>query len=117
MDSFDETQMVMEESYGSSLLQESTKDILNGSTMSLSHVQTLLSNNTNGSVWNEGQDDWALAWGFGHKNQTTDCGSMTPQQYELWHMCQYWCEGILFAAVGSIGILGNLISVLILSTK
>ena len=116
MDSFDETQMVAEESYGlgSSLLQES-KDILNGSTMSLSHVQTL---QINSSVWDEGQDvDWALAWGFGHKNQTTDCGSMTQKQYELWHMCQYWCEGILFAGVGSIGILGNLISVLILSTK
>ena len=56
MDSFDETQMVMEKSYGSSLLQES-KGILNGATMSLSHVQTLLGNNTNSSVWDEGQDD------------------------------------------------------------
>ena len=46
-----------------------------------------------------------------------DCGNMTLEQFELWQLCQYWCEGILFALVGSIGILGNVISILILSTK
>lgn len=92
----------------------------NGSTVLLPANLQTLTNQTHqwGNVSN--QTDWALAWGFSDTNQTSnqlDCGSMTQQQFELWQLCQYWCEGILFAAVGSIGILGNLISVLILSTK
>jgi hypothetical protein len=35
----------------------------------------------------------------------------------VWKQFQYWCEGILFTAVGGFGAIGNIISILILTTR
>ena len=120
MESRDETVMMAEEAAVIDSIvshQESTSLLTSNASM---HFQFSDNHTKWGGDIGTNKSDWALAWGaFSNANHSSqlDCGSMTQQQFELWQLCQYWCEGILFAAVGSIGILGNLISVLILSTK
>ena len=55
-------------------------------------------------------------------NETWDetnlyCGEMTDNFMHVWKQFQYWCEGILFTAVGGFGAIGNIISILILTTR
>ena len=45
------------------------------------------------------------------------CGEMSDGFTHDWMQCQYWCEGVLFSIVGSIGILGNIIIIAILLTR
>ena len=45
------------------------------------------------------------------------CGEMDDNYMETWTSCQYWCEGVLFAVVGAIGLIGNIISIFVLVTK
>ena len=49
--------------------------------------------------------------------QVLDCGNMTENFTEVWSQYQYWCEGVLFTAVGCFGIIGNIISISILATR
>ena len=57
------------------------------------------------------------------ENMTTDgkapldCGLMTRNFTEVWSQYQYWCEGVLFAAVGCFGVIGNIASISILATR
>ena len=59
------------------------------------------------------------------KNNTTTvegmedlyCGYMDENFADNWMKCQYWCEGVLFSAIGAVGLLGNIISILVLATK
>jgi len=46
-----------------------------------------------------------------------DCGSMSEDQQRIWSNFEFWCEGILFGIVGGFGLVGNLLSIGILSTK
>ena len=46
-----------------------------------------------------------------------DCGNMTENFTQVWGQYQYWCEGVLFTAVGGFGIIGNIISISILATR
>ena len=45
------------------------------------------------------------------------CGHMDENFAENWTKCQYWCEGVMFSTIGAIGLLGNIISILVLATK
>ena len=45
------------------------------------------------------------------------CGYMDENFADNWMKCQYWCEGVLFSAIGAVGLLGNIISILVLATK
>ena len=49
--------------------------------------------------------------------QVLDCGNMTDNFTKVWSQYQYWCEGVLFIAVGCFGIVGNIISISILATR
>lgn len=45
-----------------------------------------------------------------------ECGN--EENFYLWkNHCQYWCEGVLLITVGSVGFIGNFVTILILSTK
>lgn len=46
-----------------------------------------------------------------------DCGIMTENFKDVWWQYQYWCEGILFTAVGIFGVIGNITSISILATR
>ena len=46
-----------------------------------------------------------------------DCGSLSEEDLATMQAWQYWCEGVLFATIGAVGLLGNLVSILILTTK
>ena len=44
-------------------------------------------------------------------------GDITAQYRHLWAQFNYWCEGILTLILGCVGLLGNMFSVAVLSTK
>ena len=46
-----------------------------------------------------------------------DCGNMTENFTQVWSQYRYWCEGVLFSAVGCFGIIGNIVSISILATR
>ena len=50
-------------------------------------------------------------------NPDLGCGEMTKDFSENWMKCQYWCEGIFFGIVGVFGVMGNIVSILILATR
>ena len=45
------------------------------------------------------------------------CGLMDGHYLEVWSTMQWWCEGVLFTAFGVAGLVANLISIGVLSTK
>ena len=48
-----------------------------------------------------------------------DCGhlEMSENFGYIWNQFQYWCEGVLFTVVGGFGAIGNIIAILILTTR
>jgi hypothetical protein len=50
-------------------------------------------------------------------NNSSNCGAISEQEILVWTNFEFWCEGVLFAIVGGVGLLGNLISILVLATK
>ena len=44
-------------------------------------------------------------------------GGITREYHETFQQFNYWCEGILTAAVGVVGFVGNLFSILVLSNR
>ena len=44
-------------------------------------------------------------------------GDMTLEYEETWDQFNYWCEGVLTVGVGVVGFVGNVFSIMILSTR
>jgi hypothetical protein len=44
-------------------------------------------------------------------------GAMSDHYWHVWSLFVYWCEGVLMVPIGLVGILGNIFSMIVLSSK
>jgi len=55
---------------------------------------------------------------YPYEEDVEECGGQMSEHYwRVWSLFVYWCEGVLMVPIGAVGALGNVLSIIVLSSK